>query len=132
MTDFENQEKIEIGGQSIRRPDNFSPIREDIIQAEYTTCTGKRIFDYVGWRFGDMTLSWQALSAWDVQKIAGLSFPAIMRFDAPDPDTGEPTQYRESVVRTSSVQALHPYKTGGDTYYRDVSIDIHFVDSHTD
>lgn len=130
-TDFSSYENINIGGTPIRRPDNFAPARENVYAGEYTTASGRRIMDYTGWRFSDMTLEWSALPAFSYKALSYLTVPAEMIFDFVDDDLGDPTTYRENVVLTLSSSRLHPYiDNEGVTWYRDVTADVSFLDIH--
>lgn len=117
---------IKINGNSIPRPPQFSPQREDIYAGDYTTCTGKRIADRVGWRYSDMTLSWEALPQSAVDVLVGMSGTCTLEFDDSDGNIHE-----ESVIRTSIVALRHKYLQGGVTIWKNVSVNISFIGSHT-
>lgn len=118
---------IKINGEQVWRPPTFAPEHEDIYKGEYTTCTGKLIADRVGWRFADMTLTWQALPQQMVDVLVGMSGICTLEFDDLDGYIVE-----EQVVRTSAVGLRHRYTQGGVTIWKDVSVSIKFIGSHTE
>ena len=63
---------ISIEEVEIFRGNNFSLEREWIYAAEIETCTGKRCADVVGWRYKDLTISWDNLPQDQLQTILDL------------------------------------------------------------
>ena len=117
---------IIINGEQVSRPLNFAPAQEDIYKGEYTTLTGKRMGDAVGWRYADMTLEWDGLPQQEVDVLVNMSGINILEFDGLDGEMCE-----EQVLRTSVVGMRHRYTQGGVTYWRDVKVSIQFIGSHT-
>lgn len=130
MSDFATYDTISINGTTFPRPVGFAPAKERIYAGEYETCTGARLVDYVGWRYADMTLTWDGLDAASVAKLAAMGATSTITFDVPSTTTGEPAAVTEDIIPISSVQALHPYKQGTTTYYRQVSVAIRFLAAH--
>lgn len=116
---------ITINGEQIWRPPNFAPRHEDIYKGDYTTCTGKRIADRVGWKFADMTLEWGALPQSMVDVLVNMSGECTLEFDDLNGEI-----IREQVVRTSAVGLRHRYTQGGVVIWKDVSLEIQFIGSH--
>lgn len=117
---------IRINNVQITRPPKFMPQREDIYKGNYTTCTGKKIADKVGWKFADMTLEWDALPQSMVSILCNMDGENTFRFDDLDG-----TEHIETVIRTSIVGLRHRYTQNGVTYWKDVSVSISFIGSHT-
>jgi hypothetical protein len=118
---------------TIRRPPEFQPKREDVYGAEYTTCTGKYIADRIGWKYSDMTLSWDALPQSEVEALIAMTGECTITFDDPSSD-----EITESVIRSSIVYLRHRYtrynivtKTN-EVWWEDVSCDIKFLNTHTE
>lgn len=64
---------IKIAGLDIFRPKDMAIEKTAIIQAEYTTCTGKVCGDIVGTKYSDdMELSWDYLTDGMVRKLSGM------------------------------------------------------------
>lgn len=110
----------------IRRPNNFAVQREDIYAGSYTTCTGATRADRIGWKYSDMTLSWDALPQADVENLISLSGEVKMVFDDPSGNT-----ITESVIRTSVVSMRCRNKFENVYWWTGVSCNISFIDSHT-
>lgn len=117
---------IIINGEQVHRPLNFAPAQEDIYKGDYTTCTGKRIGDVVGWRYADMTLEWDGLPQNEVDVLINMSGANTLEFDGLD---GEICS--EQVLRTSVVALRHRYTQNGVTFWRNVKVSIQFINSHT-
>lgn len=115
---------ITIDGTQIYKPAAFAPQIEDIYSGEYTTCTGKTVGDRIGWKWADMTLQWDALPQSMVDVLVGMSGAVTMTFDAPQ---GAQT---EEIIRSSSVQLRNRNTIRGEVYWRDVSLEIRFINAH--
>ena len=109
---------------AIRKPEKFMPKREDVYKGEYTSCTGKLIADRIGWKYDDMTLEWDALSQSDVEILIGLTGIETLTFDDVDGN------HTENIIRASAVSLKNRNTINGVTYWRDVSVDIKFIDTH--
>ena len=109
------------------RPLNFAVQREDIYAGQYTTCTGATRADCIGWKYSDMTWSWDGLKQSDVEKLCGLTGECTLIFDDPSGDTIE-----ESFIRTSVVSMRCRNKFEDEYWWTGVSCSISFIDSHTD
>ena len=120
-------ETITINGTDIQRPPEFAPQREDAYAGEYATCTGKLIADRIGWRFADMTLSWPALPQSAVDVLAAMSGEATLVFDDLDGTTRT-----ETVIRTSAVGLRHRHTIRGSTYWKNVEVEVRFINVHSD
>ena len=115
---------ITIDGDQIYRPPTFAPQMEDIYSGEYTTCTGKTVGDRIGWKWADMTLSWDALPQSMVDVLVGMTGAVTMVFDGPQ---GTQT---EEIIRDSAVQLRNRNTIRGETYWLNVSVQIRFINAH--
>lgn len=118
---------IKINDQKIPKPPEFKPKREDIYAGEYTTCTGKRIADVIGWKYSDMTLEWDALPQDMVDILVNMTGECEMVFD--DVDGNEIT---ESVIRNSMVTFRHRRTIEHVVWWKDVSVEVSFINAHND
>lgn len=109
---------------AIRKPEKFMLKREDVYRGEYTSCTGKLVADRIGWKYDDMTLEWGALAQSDVEILIGLTGIETLTFDDVDGN------HTENIIRTSAVSLKNRNTIDGVTYWRDVSVDIRFIDTH--
>lgn len=109
------------------RPLNFAVQREDIYAGQYTTCTGATRADKIGWKYSDMTWSWDGLKQSDVEKLCSLSGECTLTFDDPSGDT-----IQESFIRSSVVSMRCRNKFEDEYWWTGVSCSISFIDSHTD
>lgn len=116
---------ITINGTSFPRPVDFKPQREDIYASEIKTMTGNILADRVGWRYSDITLTWEALTNSQVAALAGISGAVSFAFDDV---SGE---HSEQVMRTSVVAKRHKYQIGGVTYWKSVSVSLRFLEAHS-
>ena len=114
-------------GFTLPRPLNFAVQREDIYAGQYTTCTGATRADCIGWKYSDMTWSWDGLKQSDVEKLCGLTGECTLIFDDPSGDTIE-----ESFIRSSVVSMRCRNKFEDEYWWTGVSCSISFIDSHTD
>lgn len=115
---------IIINGTQIYKPPNFSPQIEDIYAGEYETCTGKRVGDRVGWRWSNITLTWDALPQEMVDVLVNMSGEGTMVFDAPQ------GTFTEAVIRSSAVQLRNRNTIRGETWWRNVSVELRFINAH--
>ena len=111
----------------IPRPLNFAVQREDIYAGQYTTCTGATRADKIGWKYSDMTWSWDGLKQSDVEKLCSLSGECTLTFDDPSGDT-----IQESFIRSSVVSMRCRNKFENEYWWTGVSCSISFIGSHTD
>lgn len=109
------------------RPLNFAVQREDIYAGQYTTCTGATRADKIGWKYSDMTWSWDGLKQSDVEKLCSLSGECTLTFDDPSGDT-----IQESFIRSSVVSMRCRNKFENEYWWTGVSCSISFIGSHTD
>lgn len=125
MKEFFNY--IYLNGIQYIRPSGFQIQREDIYAGEYETCTGKIIGDRIGWRYSNMTLTFDSLPNDKLQELSGLNEPVELYFVD---DDGE---HSEQVIRTgfanTPTRFTHP---DGSVVWRNVSVQLRFIDAHND
>jgi len=120
-------ESITINGVRFYRPNNFSLRREDVLAGEYTTCTGKLIADRIGWKYSDMTLSWDTLPQAMLDALTGLSGPVQMVF------TDSDGAHTETIIRgafTNTPTRFTDYN--GAVMWSNVSVEVRFVNVHNE
>ena len=116
---------IRINGHDIYRPNEFTPAREDVYAAEYTTCTGKMIADRIGWKYSDMTLSWDTLPQAMLDVLLGMSGESTLVFSDSD---GEHT---EKIIRGAFTNMPTRF-TGldGKAAWQNIAVEVRFIDVH--
>lgn len=120
-----DQNYIAINDNLILRPPTFAPQIEDIYAGEYTTCTGKIVGDVIGWKYSDATLTWDALPQSMVDVLVAMSGENTLEFVSP---SGTITS--ETVIRDSVVQLQNRNTIRGETWWKNVSVQIRFIDAH--
>jgi len=121
-----NQKYIAINDNMIYRPPTFAPQVEDIYAGEYQTCTGKLVGDVVGWKYADATLSWDALPQSMVDYLIAMTGECTLEFVDPSGDI-----VSEKVIRDSAVMLQNRNTIRGETWWRNVSVEIRFIEAHT-
>lgn len=116
---------IYIDNEPIRKPESFTPAREDVYAGEYTTCTGNTIADKIGWKYADMDLEWEALTQDEVDMLISMSGERTLKFDDPESDTQE-----ETIIRSSVVALRHRYTQHGVTWWKNVTCSVRFINVH--
>lgn len=108
---------------AVRKPVNFTPQHEDVYAGEYTTCTGAIKADRIGWKYADLSLTWDALPQAEVDILLGIT-SGTLTFDDMD------GTHTENIIRTSVVGLKHRNTVRGTTWWRDVTMDVRFIDVH--
>lgn len=118
---------ITINGTEIYRGNDFTLQRENIYAGEIETCTGKRCADLVGWRYADLTVSWDTLPQDQLLSILGLSGEAVaMTFES---ETGDVVT--EQVIPTAIMSTATRYTLpDGSALWRGISLGIRFIEAH--
>lgn len=111
---------------SVLQSNAFAPQKEFVYAEEYTTCKGEVRADYLGWRYAQMTLSWDTLPEDQLLILYGLS--GEFDFTFTDPAGSSIT---ETVIPVSQVQAATRYlRNDGTAVWKDVQLEVRFVDVH--
>lgn len=120
---------IKLGNDELYRGNDFTLQREYIYAGEYETCTGKRIADVVGWRYSDMTISWDNLPADQFAFVLGLTGQRVyLRFDN-EQGTYVSEYVIPQVISSQATRYTNPYD--GSVVWKNVQLQIKFVNSHT-
>ena len=118
---------ITINGVEFYRPTNFALRREDVLAGEYTTCTGKLIADRIGWKYSDMTLSWDTLPQSMLDVLTGLSGPVQMVF------TDSDGSHTETIIRGAFTNTPTRFTASDESVlWRDVAAEVRFINVHSD
>jgi len=118
---------ITIDGTEVYRGNDFTLQRENIYAGEIETCTGKRCADLVGWRYADLTVSWDTLPQDQLLSILGLSGEAVaMTFES---ETGDVVT--EQVIPTAITSTATRYTLpDGSALWQGISLGIRFIEAH--
>lgn len=117
---------MKLNGKEILRPNDFSPKREDIYAAEITTCTGKTVADLIGWRYSDMTLSWDMLPQDQLEALIEMRGTGELEFTDADGET-----HLEEIIRISAVTTSTRAKdVEGNPIWKDVQVEVRFINAH--
>lgn len=117
---------ITINGSEVYRPNSFALERENIYAAELVTCTGKRIADLVGWRYADMTLSFDTLPQNMIDALLSISGEVSMTFSN---ELNEQVTERV-IVRASTAEVTRMTDYAGDVLWKDFALSISFINAH--
>lgn len=116
---------IKINNVDILRPSNFELKRTDVFAGEYTTMTGATIADRIGWKYSDMSLKWDTLPHDQLMTLAGLSGAVTLEFDDSD------GSHSEQIIRGEFGNTATRFTdSNGDALWRDVSVNIRFLNAH--
>lgn len=117
---------ITINGTEVYRPNEFTLQRENVYAAEIETCIGKRIADLVGWRYADMTLSFDTLPQAMLDDILAISGEVTMEFA----NESNESVTEQVIVRASTAQVTRFTNYEGDVLWKDFEIEISFINAH--
>lgn len=120
-------ETIKIAGTEFPRPSDFEIKREDVLAGEYTTLLGETRADRIGWKFADTELKFELLPADKLSVLTGLSREFTIEF------TDSDTTYTETAIRKSfSNIPTAILGNGGAAMWKDVSMEVTFINVHTE
>ena len=118
---------ITIDGSEIYRGNDFQLSREYIYAGEIETCTGKRCADLVGWRYADMTISWDTLPDAQLQSLLALSGEQVnMTFSNEAHETVTEAVIPQ-VVTATVTRFTDPQ---GMVVWKGLSLQIRFINAH--
>ena len=118
---------ITLNGEEIFRGNEFNLSREWIYAGEYTTCTGKRVGDIVGWRYADLSLTWDNLPQSQLQKVIGLNGSAVaMTFS---------NEFNENVTEmviptVTTAQVTRLTDPQGNDAWSGIGLTLKFINAH--
>lgn len=118
---------ITLNGEEIFRGNDFTLSREWIYAGEYETCTGKRVGDIVGWRYADLSLTWDNLPQSQLQKVIGLNGSAVaMTFSNEFNET-----VTEMVIPTvTTAQVTRITDPQGNVAWSGIGLTLKFINAH--
>jgi hypothetical protein len=118
---------ITLNGEEIFRGNEFTLSREYIYAGEYETCTGKRVGDIVGWRYADLSLTWDNLPQSQLQKVIGLNGSAVaMTFSNEFNET-----VTEMVIPTvTTAQVTRLTDPQGNVAWSGIGLTLKFINAH--
>lgn len=120
-------ETITINESEIYRPNDFKLEREDVYAGEYVTCTGKTIADRIGWKYADTTLSWDAIPNSQMAVLTGLSGQGTITFADSDGN------HTETFIRAGFENTPTRFTyDDGSVVWKDVNLNIRFINAHND
>ena len=118
---------ITIDGVEIFRPNDFTPVREDVYAQEITTCTGKLIADRLGWKFADMALSWDMLPEDQLDVVLGISGQFTLTFT----DADGTVQSEDCICRKRPYTGTR-FTCQGGAVWKDPQLEVSFINVHND
>lgn len=119
--------EIKFNDMKVYRPNSFTPARENVYSGEYTACTGATYADYLGWKYSDMTLSWDALPYAQRQYLMTLTGQAALTFR--DADGQERTEQVIVTNLTQSATRLHDAL--GFDLWQGIELGVRFIGIHS-
>lgn len=118
---------ITLNGEEIFRGNEFNLSREWIYAGEYETMTGKRVGDIVGWRYADLSLTWDNLPQSQLQKVIGLNGSAVaMTFS---------NEFNENVTEmviptVTTAQVTRLTDPQGNVAWSGIGLTLKFINAH--
>ena len=118
---------ISIDNNVIFRGNDFTLQREYIYAGEYTTCTGKKCADVVGWKYSDLTINWGNLPQDQLNYILALNGTEVnMTFE--DESGASVTEKVVPLVISSQASLLtDPF---GNKAWTNISLELQFTEAH--
>ena len=117
---------ITIDGDTYYRPNGFTPAREYVYAAEYTTCTGKTIADLVGWKYSDITLNWDSLPQTQIDNLLALNGEEVtMTWTDADGTTAS-----ETVIPSTHSLTATRFTIGTTPLWSDIQTELRFINVH--
>lgn len=118
---------ISIDGTEIFRGNGFALDREWVYAGEIVTCTGKVCADVIGWKYSDLTISWDNLPQSQLQAILALTGHEVEMVFSNE----ENESVTEMVVPTStSAQVTRMTDPQGNVAWKGIGLSLRFVQTH--
>ena len=118
---------ITIDDNEIFRGNDFALQREYIYAGEYETCTGKRCADRVGWRYSELTISWDNLPQDQLEYLLDLNGEEVDFTFTDESGTSVTEKVRPSVIAAQASILTDPY---GDKSWKNISLQLQFTEAH--
>lgn len=116
---------ISLNGHDFKRPSDFVIQREDIYAGEYTTCTGATKADRVGWKYSDMTLTFDELTPTELGYLFSISGAVPFVFSDAD------GSHTENVICTGIMNTPTRFTLPDNSViWKDCEIGLRFIDAH--
>jgi len=121
---------IKINGKDFPHPIDFRMQTVPNLTAQLTTMSGKNIADINGWKYADMTLSWEYLESTQLLELLRETDPmqGAFSFTFDDLTTGEPTTV--NAIRTEVGGRRLAVTEHGKTVWVDIQIGVSFPDCY--
>lgn len=118
---------ISIDGTEIFRGNGFALDREWVYTGEIVTCTGKVCADVIGWKYSDLTISWDNLPQSQFQAILALTGHEVEMVFSNE----ENESVTEMVIPTStSAQVTRMTDPQGNVAWKGIGLSLRFVQTH--
>ena len=118
---------ITIDENEIFRGNDFALQREYIYAGEYETCTGKRCADRVGWRYSDLTISWDNLPQDQLEYLLALNGEEVDFTFANESGTTVTEKVRPAVIASQASILTDP---NGVKSWKNISLQLQFTEAH--
>ena len=119
---------IKINNQEVFRPNKFTLQREDIYAAEIETCTGKRIADLIGWRYANLSLSWDTIPDAQLKTLLDMFDRNKSTIEFVDESGTSVTE--EVILRNTSATITRHTGEDGEVLWSGISAEVQFINSH--
>lgn len=120
---------ITIDGTEIYRGNEFTLQREWIYAGEYETCTGKRVGDRVGWRYANITITWDTLPQDQLQAILSLNGGSVNMVFSNEQNETVTEKVIPQVISSQATRFTDPQ---GNAAWRGISLELRFINAHND
>lgn len=118
---------ISIDSEIIYQGNDFTLQREYIYAGEYETCTGKRCADRVGWRYSDLTISWDNLPQDQLEYLLALNGEEVDFTFTNESGTSVTEKVRPSVIASQASILTDP---NGVKSWKNISLQLQFTEAH--
>lgn len=118
---------ITIDGTEIFSGNGFTLEREYIYAGEVVTCTGKYCADVVGWRYSDLTVSWDNLPQRQLQNILDLSGKEVDMTFSNEKNESVTEKVIPQATTATATRLTDPH---GDVAWSGISLKIKFINAH--
>lgn len=118
---------ITINNNEIFRGNDFALQREYIFAGEYETCTGKRCADRVGWRYADLTISWDNLPQDQLEYLLALNGEEVDFTFTNESGSSVTEKVRPMVIASQASILTDP---NGVKSWKNISLQLQFTEAH--
>lgn len=118
---------ITIDGTVIYRGNEFTLQREWIYAGEVVTCTGKVCADRVGWRYSNVTITWDNLPQDQLQTILSLNGEAVNMSFSNEKNLNVTEKVIPQVLSSQVTRYTDPH---GNVAWKGISLELRFINAH--